>query len=269
MPNTNAPFRFIEARRLTLSARIHQADARWKTGVRSLENFFILYTLKGRYTAKVEGKTLSLSAGHFLLIEPGQKHSLGPGAKGAMPKNAALHIQLADKSGIPIRDFFSKPIWKTSEIAQWNARLLALSGADERTKGRLGEALLGTLFLDMETAGYAFQTKPASADPRITRCLARINDAEAGPPELSELAAESGLGKVQFRRLFFRELGTTPKKFLERQQLSKAAELLLATNLRVKEVARRSGYQDEHHFQKRFRKAYGNSPGDFRLRPWE
>lgn len=261
--------RFLETRSQILSCRIHQADARWKTGVRVLENYFILHTFEGRYTARVEGRTLSMEAGDFLLISPGQKHSLGPGAKGAMPKNAAIHFQVTDQLGIPVRGFFSKPVWKTSAPANWSSRLQALASAGEKDRGRLGEWLLGALFLDMETTGYSFEVKTASGDPRIVRSLARLHRSGEETPTLTELADESGLGKAQFRRLFAKELRLTPKKFLERHKLSRAAELLLGTNLRVKEVAHRSGYDDEHHFQKRFRKAYGSSPGDFRLRPWE
>ncbi|MBL8992608.1 MAG: helix-turn-helix domain-containing protein [Spirochaetia bacterium] len=272
MPSPNKespPLRFLETRSQLLSCRIHQADARWKTGVRVLENHFILHTLSGRCTAKVEGKTFSMGAGNFLFISPGQKHSLGPGVPGAMPKNAALHFQVTDKLGIPVRDFFSKPVWKTAEPDLWKMRFQALAAASEKDRGRLGEWLLGMLFLDLEMSGYPFKIQTASGDPRIIRSLARIHASDTKPPSLSELATASGLGRAQFRRLFAKELRVTPKKFLERLQLSRAAELLLSTDLRVKEVARRTGYDDEHHFQKRFRKAYGSSPGDFRLRPWE
>jgi AraC-like DNA-binding protein len=255
-----------------LSCRIHQADAGWHPASRTLENHFLLYTLVGRYTAQVEGKSVSGGPGTFLLISPGQPHRLGPGERGAPPLNAAVHFQVSDALGVPARNLFPSPTWVAAEPSSWGRRLRSLAGVLERklaSADRMGEILLRSLFIDLISDGVPLAFGATCGDPRIARCLARMHVNPGKPPTVGELAREARLGELQFRRLFVKELGATPKEFLDRERLGAAAELLLKTALRVREVAHRAGFQDEHHFQKRFKAAYGSTPGDFRLRPWE
>lgn len=255
-----------------LSCRIHQADGGWHLPPRTLENHFLLYTLAGRYTAQVEGKNVSGGSGTFLLISPGQTHRLGPGESDAPPLNAAVHFQVSDALGVPARKLFHSPTWAAEEPSSWGRRFRALADALERklaSGDRMGEILLRSLFIDLISDGVPLEFGATCGDPRIARSLARMHVNPGKPPTVGELAREARLGELQFRRLFVKELGATPKEFLDRERLGAAAELLLKTALRVREIAHRAGFQDEHHFQKRFKAAYGSTPGDFRLRPWE
>ncbi|MBN8217655.1 MAG: helix-turn-helix domain-containing protein [Spirochaetes bacterium] len=255
-----------------LSCRTHQADKHWHPAPRTLENHFLLYTLSGRYAARVGGKTVAGGPGTFLLISPGQTHRLGPGAPGALPRNVAVHFQVSDALGIPARQLFPKPVWVAPEPSAWGSRLRALESLmDQRhaIADQMGELLLRSLFIDLRAAGHRLAFGSSCGDPRIARSLAHLHAQPGRTPTVGELAREARLGELQFRRLFVKELGATPKEFLDRLRLGAAAELLLKTGLRVKEIAHRAGFPDEHHFQKRFKRVYGSTPGDFRLRPWD
>jgi AraC-like DNA-binding protein len=48
--------------------------------------------------------------------------------------------------------------------------------------------------------------------------------------------------------------------------MEKACELLTHTTLRIGEVARAVGFEDEAYFARRFRQRYATSPRQFRLR---
>ena len=53
-------------------------------------------------------------------------------------------------------------------------------------------------------------------------------------------------------------------ELLQQERLKRAKTLLLSTDFRVKEIAARSGFGDEFHFSRSFRKAVGVSPGRYR-----
>ena len=65
-------------------------------------------------------------------------------------------------------------------------------------------------------------------------------------------------------RLYKKERGLTPESEIIGKRLRLAASLLCSTQKPIYEVARESGYRDELHFAKSFRKYYGESPRAYR-----
>ena len=80
----------------------------------------------------------------------------------------------------------------------------------------------------------------------------------------AQLAGEVRLSVSRFYELFRRETGTVPARYLRACRFEKARELLLTTDLRVKEVAHQVGLHDVSHFVRDFEKAFGLSPRSFR-----
>ena len=54
------------------------------------------------------------------------------------------------------------------------------------------------------------------------------------------------------------------RSFLTRARMARAAELLVSTDIPVKEVARRVGYHEPSQFTKAFKRAYAATPSEFR-----
>ena len=65
-------------------------------------------------------------------------------------------------------------------------------------------------------------------------------------------------------RLYKKERGLTPESEIIGKRLRFAASLLCSTQKPIYEVANESGYRDELHFAKSFRKHYGTSPREYR-----
>jgi AraC-like DNA-binding protein len=69
----------------------------------------------------------------------------------------------------------------------------------------------------------------------------------------------------QLQRIFRRERGVSPKKFLESQRLEEArGRLLKGDGLKV--IAEELGYCDVPHLSRAFRRFYGIGPADYRRR---
>ena len=81
---------------------------------------------------------------------------------------------------------------------------------------------------------------------------------------LDDLVGLAGMSKVTLLRHFRAALGVTPMIYLRNLRLRHAAELLIKTDLRLKEIADQSGFFRMPYFFEAFRKCYGMSPLEYR-----
>jgi len=84
-------------------------------------------------------------------------------------------------------------------------------------------------------------------------------------PDYRQLARLASLSYCQLFRLFKRELGLSPQQYIEQQRISCAKKLLSADRLTVKEVAAQVGFSNQLYFSRRFQKATGLSPTQYRV----
>lgn len=82
---------------------------------------------------------------------------------------------------------------------------------------------------------------------------------------LSNLAEKLHVSPNYLNRLFLRELGMPPKRYLIGQRMQLARSLLNSTTLSVQEISLRCGYKTPFAFSKEFRKQFGISPRSFRI----
>lgn len=85
-----------------------------------------------------------------------------------------------------------------------------------------------------------------------------------GEVTLRELADLCGLSVQYFARAFANAAGMPPYRWLQNKRLSRAADMLLVSELSLTEVALTFGFADQSHFTKAFRFRYGVSPGVWR-----
>ncbi|HKW28825.1 MAG TPA: AraC family transcriptional regulator [Verrucomicrobiae bacterium] len=81
---------------------------------------------------------------------------------------------------------------------------------------------------------------------------------------LDRLAAQAGLSKFYFNRLFKSALSMSPSRYHINLRLDEAKRLLRETKKSVVEVALDVGYANPSHFAQLFRRETGLSPSDYR-----
>lgn len=81
---------------------------------------------------------------------------------------------------------------------------------------------------------------------------------------LDKLAAQAGLSKFHFTRLFKTATGESPSRYHTNLRLDAARRLLRETKKSVVEVALDVGYANPSHFARLFRRQSGLSPSDYR-----
>jgi len=108
-------------------------------------------------------------------------------------------------------------------------------------------------------------------DPVATRSRIVVRRMLQGPERpLSQLMGDSGLSERQVRRLFVREMGTSPKTFQKNARILKALHLLTqAPHLDLAEISYLCGYYDPSHFSLEFRRIMLLTPSAYRQQQYE
>lgn len=99
---------------------------------------------------------------------------------------------------------------------------------------------------------------------QVVAAIAQIEKGARGELRLSELAESAGLSPFHFLRLFKRETGVTPYRFLVQTRIRRAVDLLRDTSRPVTEIAFDVGFTDLSNFINAFRREIGVSPRQYR-----
>jgi len=78
---------------------------------------------------------------------------------------------------------------------------------------------------------------------------------------IETLAREVGLSPAHFARAFRESLGRAPHQYLLARRLERARRLLETTSATLSDIAQRTGFADQAHFTKLFKRAFGTTPG--------
>ena len=97
----------------------------------------------------------------------------------------------------------------------------------------------------------------------VGRAIAYIKDHPDRAISLRELAAAAGLSRFHFSRLFKRQLGLSPARYVERTRIEQAKALIVGARMSLADIAQAVGFADQSHFARRFRHNEGRTPGAF------
>jgi AraC family transcriptional regulator len=78
--------------------------------------------------------------------------------------------------------------------------------------------------------------------------------------KLDELAAIAQLSPYQFLRLFKQSMGITPHQYILQRRLNQAKHLLQQSELSIAEIAARTGFCDQSHLTRSFKRRMGMTP---------
>lgn len=81
-----------------------------------------------------------------------------------------------------------------------------------------------------------------------------------------QLASSLGFGYHQFRRAFKQIAGVAPYQYHLQLRIHRAKQLLVETELSVKEIANSLNFDSPYHFSRTFRQHAGTAPSDWRNR---
>ncbi|MEK0317319.1 helix-turn-helix domain-containing protein [Cohnella sp. 56] len=124
---------------------------------------------------------------------------------------------------------------------------------------QLKESVLGMAKAVSEALGEREETSPV-----VRQILKQIESACHKEYSLKTLAQEYRVHPVYLGQLFQKETGQTFSDYLNRLRIGRATELMLATPMKMQEIAEAVGYWDTAHFYKHFKKYVGVAPAQYR-----
>ena len=229
---------------------------------------------QGRQTFHCRGGQHVTTPGSLILVNPDDLHDgQAAGAAGAAYRYRMVYIEPtliaealreADLPGaLPL---FRAPVVRDPELAT------ALSHFNHRTEQPEGlDALeletrllhLVRALLQRHAASPPVRNPRAGRDTAIVRHACRYLDEHyAADPSLTALAVQCGISRFALLRLFTKEVGLPPHAYMTRARLREARRLLLQGEPAA-QVAAAVGYVDQSHLTKRFKAAFGITPGQF------
>ena len=204
--------------------------------------------------------------GSVVVLEPGEAHTGAP----ADPPDFTYRVMypaaglLPDGMGRTPR--FREPVIADPGLAASCAGLHAALGAGlSQTQPLEAESrlswLLGELVRRHASPSPDFEVRGAGrGGPAGDDAAGRP---AVSPPALAEIAAETGLSRYQLVRSFRTEVGMPPYAWLAQHRVS-AARVLLERGCRPAEAAALTGFADQAHLTRWFRRVVGVTPGVYR-----
>ncbi|WP_338552821.1 AraC family transcriptional regulator [Paenibacillus sp. KS-LC4] len=97
----------------------------------------------------------------------------------------------------------------------------------------------------------------------IDRTIHYMNEKFAEGMTRQKLSSIAGMSLWHYSHQFKHWVGQSPIDYLNSIRINKAKEQLLYSNLRIKEIAEKVGFEDEFYFSRKFKKAAGITPKQY------
>jgi AraC family transcriptional regulator len=101
-------------------------------------------------------------------------------------------------------------------------------------------------------------------DERVAHAIAFLHESYHRSPTLAEAAKHAHMSPFHFHRLFKKQVGVSPKQYLQQKQLQVAKWLLRSGRTPVGVIAQHAGFSSHGHFTSTFHRLVGVSPSQYR-----
>ncbi|MGP7995735.1 MAG: helix-turn-helix domain-containing protein [Streptosporangiaceae bacterium] len=242
------------------------------------DGFSIGACIEGLEMIRYRGQRYYAAPGSVVILEPGEAHTGGPsdGANFVYRVMYPAAELLGDGAARPPR--FPEPVVMDPALAALMRRVHAALGQTVQCQTVRGWAVRGTepleaesqlswLFGELVRRHAAGPPGPARARPGTgpvaRQVMERLADQLTCPPALAEIAAEAGLSRYQLLRVFRAEVGMPPYAWLAQHRVARARGLL-ERGYRPADAATLTGFADQAHLTRWFRRVVGVTPGAYR-----
>jgi AraC-like DNA-binding protein len=225
----------------------------------------------GREVIRYRGALHHAGPGSVVVLEPGEAHTGGPAdppdfTYRVMYPAAGLLAEGLLAQGARRLPRFREPVIADPGLAAGLRRLHAALGAGlGETEPLEAESRLSWLFGELvrRHASPSRDVEVPGAGRVARLVMAQLADRLVSPPALAEIAAGTGLSRYQLIRSFRTEVGMPPYAWLAQHRVSEA-RALLERGCRPAEAAALTGFADQAHLTRWFRRVVGVTPGVYR-----
>jgi AraC-like DNA-binding protein len=219
---------------------------------------------EGTEVIRYRGNLHYAGPGSVVILEPGEPHTGGPAGEAGFVYRVMYPAAELLSDGLARPPRFREPVVIDPVLSLELRRVhAALSQAVEplEAESRLSW-LLGALV--RRHAAPALPAQAVHGTGAVARqVMTLLADQLTCPPALAEIAAEAGLSRYQLLRSFRAEAGMPPYAWLAQYRVARA-RVLLEQGHSPAEAAVRTGFADQAHLTRWFRRVVGVTPGAYR-----
>lgn len=228
-------------------------------------NFILEYVVSGKGFLEIEGTKHELSAGDVYLISPGRPHAYGADKRDPYEK---IWINFSSDMFMTVLAEFlliGRYVFKDKSYLKENFENLIKIASDGEKSNFIQTELCKAVFSIFAELSKSAPPEPSAGGDFEQRAKRILGDAY-NDVKIKNLAEKLCVSEAQLIKRFKAAYGVTPYQFLLTKKIEAAKELLLTTNLTVKEISLRLFFQNEHYFSTIFKEKTGVSPTQLRKR---
>lgn len=246
----------------------------WSLPLRTIADQELVLLISGKGSFSVEDKVVPVRPGMLFYFYPGLIHSGQTDLKQPMhflavhftfaPLYSSPQGFIADKVNThlplePVSNMYHPH--KTQQIFEELYRIWS----EKRPlslwhQSLVFQELLFSIFNDLDHPPHDYHNLQ-----RINQVVEYIHRYYMRPIPLEELSSLVQLSTGHFCEIFKKHMGYTPTTYIQTVRVSQAKELLLNTDMKIKDVSAAVGFKDEYYFSRIFKKIEGLSPTSFVL----
>lgn len=244
----------------------YYCDSTYVVKRQSYNSFLAIYVRQGSGFAEQDGNRVPLHEGSLVLLDCYKPHLYFT--------NTGWEIYWVHFDGVLARKYFEAATRNGMAFVPRNPhnaeRCLSRLFENYRRHSKVNEALVSKIITDLLTELILCGSDDVSKDSSgnmIEEIMTYISENVNQPLTLEKLAKQASLSPFYFTRVFKKETGYTPHEYIILVRIELAKFLLTTTGASIKEIAFRSGFDNECSFCTSFKKTTGTTPLKFRGKP--
>jgi AraC family transcriptional regulator len=227
---------------------------------------FFCLSLRGSFAERFERRTWMARPATVFYHPAGAEHGEEFGEDGGR----IFNIQLGAGWLSRLQDFDLEP--PEHQVRSTDGRLTRIAvsmleeyRADDPASELALDGLALALLAQVARGGGGEEEEIRGTRPAwLPRVEALLHDRAEGPSDIASIAAEVDIHPVHLARVFRRHHGCSPGEYLRRVRVRRACALLAENRQSLAGIAYATGYSDQSHFTRHFKRAMGVTPGAYR-----